>query len=281
MMPRTRRVTLIVLAIIVGLPACLAVAYLIWRPRPPEGAPRIGLSMASHFVVQRPMYEAALARAGGRPVLLTPTNDDAHITAMLDDVSALLLTGGDDVSPALYQSDPNSAAGSAHRRDQFEIRLIRGALDRDLPILAICRGIQILNVAHGGSIRNLGNDEALSDHHGVGMDSFPAHNVAVEAGSRLAQVIGSGTRQVNSFHGQAVDRVGENLRVCATADDGVVEAIERAGRAFVVGVQWHPEIASLTDSASLALFQELVKQADAYRRSRAGPAASGAREPTE
>ncbi len=280
-MSRLRRVTLILLALVVGLPVLLTAAYLIWRPRPPAGAPRIGLSMASSFVIQRPTYEAALARAGGKPVLLTPIDDDDRIEAMLDDVDALLLAGGDDITPELYGGDPHNASGCDRRRDEFEIRLIRRALAEDMPILGICRGIQILNVAHGGSIRNLRADEALSDRHGIGVDSFTAHKVHVEAGSRLARVIAPGQRQVNSFHGQAVDRIGEDLHVCAVADDGVVEGIERPDRAFVIGIQWHPEIASLADADALALFRELVRRADAYRRSRAVARASDAHEPTE
>jgi len=246
----------------------LVSGYLLGRPRPPAGGPRIGLSMASSFVVQRPLYEDALARAGGRTVLITPTDDQTRIGAILDKVDALLLTGGDDVDPASYGGDPSQPSGITGtdlRRDRFEIRLIEAALDRDMPILGICRGIQILNVAHGGSVRNLRADEALSEHHGIDMDSFTAHEVSVAPDTHLADAIGAGVRQVNSFHGQAVGRVGQGLRVCATADDGVIEGIERPDRTFVIGIQWHPEIASLTDKAALALLRALVGQADAYR----------------
>lgn len=276
---RRRRVVLILLAVLAALPALLVVAYVVWRPTPPEGGPRIGLSMASSFVVQRPLYEDALARAGGRPVLITPTDDDARFEAMLDGIDGLLLTGGDDVDPTQYDGDPQPATSTDSRRDAFEIRLIRGALDRDLPILGICRGIQILNVAHGGTIRDLRADKALSDHHGIGMDSFSAHDVTIAPGTHLADLVGAGVHRVNSFHGQAVDRVGLGLRASATADDGVIEGVERPDRAFVIGIQWHPEIASLTDADALALFEALVRQADAHRTQRrvktvsVGPAA--------
>jgi gamma-glutamyl-gamma-aminobutyrate hydrolase PuuD len=180
-------------------------------------------------------------------------------------VDALLLSGGDDVDPALYGGDASEAGSINRRRDEFEIRLIRAALDRNMPVLGICRGIQILNVAHGGSIRNLRADEALSEHHGIDVDSFTAHKVTVAADTRLAAAIGAGMHRVNSFHGQAVGRVGDGLRVCATADDGVIEGLERPDRAFVIGIQWHPEITSLTEEAALTLFRALVLHAEAYR----------------
>ena len=277
-MSRRRRIVLVLLAVLCGGPVLLVTGYLIWRPRPPEGGPRIGLSMASNFVVQRPLYEDALARAGGRAVLITPTDDQTRIGAMLDEIDALLLSGGDDVDPATYGGDPDDAGRTDRRRDEFEVQLIRAALDRDLPILGICRGIQILNVAHGGSIRNLRADQVLSEHHGIDVDSFTAHEVTVAAGTHLAGAIGSGVHGVNSFHGQAVGRVGEGLRVCATADDGVIEGLERSDRTFVVGIQWHPEITSLTDEAALTLFRTLVQGADAHRTARR---AASAVAPTE
>jgi len=268
LMSRRRRVILTLLAVLLGTPTLLLIAFLAWRSTPPEGGPRIGLSTASGFVVQRPFYEDALARACGRSVLITPTDDNTRLTAMLDEIDALLLTGGDDVDPALYGGNPGDTGSSDRRRDEFEIRLIHGALDRDMPILGICRGIQILNVAHGGTVRNLRSDEALSDRHGIDVDSFAAHEVDIATGTHLAEVLGARRHSVNSFHGQAVGRVGTGLRVCATADDGVVEAIERPDRAFVIGIQWHPEITSLTDQAALALFRALVRQAEAYRAAR-------------
>jgi gamma-glutamyl-gamma-aminobutyrate hydrolase PuuD len=267
-MSRRRRRILILLAFTLGVPTLLLVAFLTWRSSPPEGAPRIGLSMASGFVVQRPLYEEALARAGGQAIPITPTDDDQRLSSMLDEIDALLLTGGDDVAPALYGGAPNRGTGSDRQRDGFEVRLIHAALNRDMPVLGICRGIQILNVAHGGTIRDLRADEELSDRHGIGLDSFAAHDVNIAAGTRLADAIGTGTHRVNSFHGQAVGQVGPGLRVCATAEDGVVEGVERPDRTFVIGIQWHPEITSLTDEAALALYRALVRQAEDYRAAR-------------
>lgn len=267
-MSRRRRLILTLFAVVLGVPGILAIAFFAWRSGAPEGGPRIGLSVASSFVVQRPLYEDALARAGGRSVIITPTDDDARLSRALDEVDALLLTGGGDVDPALYEDDPGRAASAGRKRDEFEIRLIHAALDRDMPILGICRGIQILNVAHGGTVRSLREDEALSNRHGIDLDSFAAHDIDVMENTHLAEAIGAGRHRVNSFHGQAVERVGKGLHACATADDGVIEAVERPDRAFVIGIQWHPEIASLTDEAALALFETLVRQADVYRANR-------------
>ncbi len=270
-MTKRRRVILLVLTVACGLPVVALVGYLLARPSPPQGSPRIGLSMASSFVVQRPLYEDALARAGGTAVVITPTDDPARVAELLDDVDALLLSGGDDVDPAMYGGDPDQAGSTNMRRDEFEVRLIREAIKRDMPVLGICRGVQILNVAHDGTVRNLRDDEELSDRHGIGAGSFRAHEVTVAPGTRLAEVLGAGPHRVNSFHGQAVGRVGDALRVCAASDDGVVEAVERPDATFVVGIQWHPEISSLSDKHSLALFRSLVERADEYRRSRPVP----------
>ena len=262
---RRRRICLVVLGLLFGIPAVGLLTYLVLRPTAPADGPRVGLVMASSFVIQRPLYEDAVARAGGQTVLITPTDDDARLVATLERVDAVLLTGGDDVDPAVYGGGPSDAGATERQRDEFEIRLIRAALERDLPILGICRGIQILNVAHGGSLRNLRSDETLADHHGIGLNSFTAHSVVVQPGTRLAEVLGPGTRRVNSFHGQAVDRVGEGLTVCAVADDGIVEGLERSDRTFILGIQWHPEITSLTDAQALALFETLVGHAKAHR----------------
>ena len=258
-------------AVVLGILALFLVAYLIWHPTPPAGGPRIGVSTTSGpvSVVRWPTYEASLARAGGRAVPITPPEGsglpESAIDTVLDGIDALLLGGGDDVTPALYGSDADNAARTDQQRDEFEIQLIHRALERGMPILGICRGIQILNVAHGGTIRNLRADKMLSDRHGVDMvNSWTAHEVNIVAGTRLAGIAGAGVHQVNSWHGQAVGRVGDGLRVCATADDGVIEAIERPDHAFVIGIQWHPEF-TVTNKSARAILRELIRQADAYR----------------
>jgi gamma-glutamyl-gamma-aminobutyrate hydrolase PuuD len=147
-------------------------------------------------------------------------------------------------------------------RDDFEIALIREAVLRDLPVLGICRGVQILNVAHGGTIRNLRDDPAMSARHGIGLSSFDAHPVTVEANTRLAELCGAGTMSVNSFHGQAVGDVGSGLSAVAMAEDGVIEAVERPDKTFIVATQWHPEI----PPPQMGYFERLLAEAERYRQ---------------
>jgi gamma-glutamyl-gamma-aminobutyrate hydrolase PuuD len=263
-MSKRRRIVLPCLAAIVGLPVAAVVTYFVTRPAPPADGPRIGLVTASSFAITRPSYEDAIARAGGWSVLITPNEGHVDPDTLLDRVDALLLSGGDDVAPTLYGGDPSNAVSPDLRRDTFEIALIRAALARDMPVLGICRGIQILNVVHGGTIRNLRDEPASAARHGIDYDSLIAHTIEVVADSKLAAVIGTHTRQVNSFHSQSVDRVGAGLRVVATAEDGVIEAVERSDRDFVIGVQWHPEIQSWTDEEALTLFKALVRRAGRY-----------------
>lgn len=236
----------------------------------PHDAPVIGVSLDtawhSRLGLTSTTYETALARTRAKMYRIRPggLSADQH----LDRIDALLLSGGGDVDPELYGGDPASAELVDRRRDDFELELIRGALERDMPILGICRGIQILNVSHGGTLKSLRDDQALMDVHGVDLDSLRAHTVDIVADSHLGRLYGAGQKQVNSLHSQAVDQVGDHLRVVASAPDGTTEALERVDRSFVVTIQWHPEILSLKDAEELAVFRELVKHARAYRRSR-------------
>ncbi len=160
----------------------------------------------------------------------------------MDQIDGLLLTGGGDIDPRLYGGNPDNGQLVDRVRDDFEIALIRGALEREMPILGICRGIQILNVAQGGTLKTLRNDAERSKRHGIGLSSMSAHDVTISPDSQLARLLQPGDRAVNSFHGQAVDKVADGLTVVATAEDGAIGAIECPGRAFVVTTQWHPEV---------------------------------------
>jgi len=187
-------------------------------------------------------YEAAVRRAGAvpRPLAL----DEAPANA-LDGVDGLLLTGGDDVDPALYGEAAHSTYDlSEPGRDAFEIDLVRRALDADIPVLAICRGLQVLNVALGGTlIQDIPSEPApLLPHDTSGAPTTLAHTVEVTPGTCLAALVGpEGTRAVNSRHHQAVRALGNGLVVTATSPDGVIEAAEVPAARFCVGVQWHPE----------------------------------------
>jgi len=187
-------------------------------------------------------YDAAVRRAGATPRPLALDESPAEV---LHGVDGLLLTGGDDVDPGLYGESPHRTFDVAEPgRDAFEIDLVRRALDGNLPVLAICRGLQILNVALGGTlIQDIPSEPGgLLPHDADGPPTTLAHTVTVTPGSCLAALVGPDeTRAVNSRHHQAVRALGHGLVATATSPDGVIEAAEVPAACFCVGVQWHPE----------------------------------------
>jgi putative glutamine amidotransferase len=198
-------------------------------------------------------YEEALRRAGLDLVHITPDEPKP-----LDGLSGLVLTGGSDVNPARYGQTINGSEDVDEERDRLETDLLREALLRDLPVLAICRGLQVLNVAHGGTLfQHLLTSELHQKRcPGCEMGRHPAaHSVTVSTGTKLAGMIGDGSHEVNSRHHQAADRVGIGLVVSAVASDGVIEGLERPDKTFVVGVQWHPEDRVLVSESDRKLFE--------------------------
>jgi putative glutamine amidotransferase len=191
-------------------------------------------------------YLLAIERAGGLPVVLPPVVDDVEV--MLDRLDAVCLSGGPDLDPAAYDApDRHAELGPTEPSlDAFELALARAALERGTPLLGICRGAQALNVACGGTLH-----QHIPGHRQSDPGATATHEVEILAGTRLAGVLGPGALAVNSFHHQAVDRLGHGLRISARAADGTVEAIEGLG--FVLGVQWHAE--TLPDGR---LFEALV-----------------------
>jgi putative glutamine amidotransferase len=189
-------------------------------------------------------YLESVKRAGGEPVVLANSDDPSQA---LDGVDGLLLTGGLDVDPARYGETPHPTTEPAPDRDAFEIPLSREAVKRDVPLLAICRGVQVLNVAEGGTlIQDLPSEHPSQVPHSITQPKNAiAHDVAIGPGSRLASLLPGSTSRavcdVNSRHHQAVDKVAPGFVVSAVSPDGVVEAIERPASTFCVGVQWHPE----------------------------------------
>ena len=196
-------------------------------------------------------YAAALRQAGIEPVLISP-----GAFRSLAGLQGLLLTGGTDLNPARYGRMPKATDETPDdARDEMETVLLGEALAADMPVLAICRGMQLFNVAHGGTlIQHLNN---LAVHQVRGSDpGLPAHEVLVESGARLEAILGAGAHPVNSRHHQAVDRVGDGLMVTArSSPDGLIEAMERADRRFALAVQWHPEDQASRDATQLRLFQ--------------------------
>lgn len=216
------------------------------------GAPLIGISLSGAWYdatgLNPAPYASALAHAGARVALLRRAED-------LDRVDGLLLVGGGDVDPALYGGDPASASRVDRAHDESELELLRRAAARGLPVLAVCRGAQLLAVAHGGRLAPL--DAAGAKRHGIAWHSLSAHEVRIAPGSALA-AMGEGPRRVSSTHVQAIADPG-SLRVAASSEDGVIEAVELPGRRFVVGIQWHPELEWPLESPQRVPFSLLVE----------------------
>jgi putative glutamine amidotransferase len=208
-------------------------------------------------------YVRALHRAGGQEAILAPrelSRDEAG--RLLERFDGLLLIGGGDIDPKHYGQDPlPECYGIDTEADVFEMRLVQTAVGRGMPVLAICRGFQILNVATGGSLdQHITGRDALIGH-GVPGISPEMHEVRLEPGTWTAKAMGTETVQVSSSHHQAAARIGEGLVVSGRAPDGIVEAMEHPDGGWVVAVQWHPERTAEKDPAQQGLFDALVDQA--------------------
>jgi putative glutamine amidotransferase len=206
-------------------------------------------------------YVQAVERAGGRALLVPPSEHGVEET--LTALDGLVFSGGSDLDPELYGQEPHEETfGIVRRRDTAELALLEGALERDMPVLAICRGSQVLNVARGGDLVQHLPDVVGDEKHKHTPGTFADHVVAIEGTSRLSSLLGE-RAPVKSHHHQGFGRVGEGLRVVAHAEDGTVEAVEDPNRRFAVGVLWHPEAGE-----DARLFEELVRQAGEYRAAR-------------
>ncbi len=207
-------------------------------------------------------YVRAVERAGGRPLVVPPSAEAVEET--LDALHGLVLSGGADLDPASYGAEPHTETdGVRPERDGAELALLEAALARDLPVLAVCRGSQILNVARGGDLvqhlPEVVGHEGHKDTPGV----FSDHEVEVVSGTKLHDVVG-GRAPVKSHHHQGYGSLGKGLRESARAEDGTVEAIEDPSRRFALGVLWHPE-----EGEDAALFEALVAEARRYMEERA------------
>jgi gamma-glutamyl-gamma-aminobutyrate hydrolase PuuD len=205
-------------------------------------------------------YVAAVERAGGRPLLVPPSEDGVEET--LDAVAGLVFSGGSDLDPELYDQDPHDETTGVHpERDRAELALLVAALARDMPVLAVCRGSQVLNVARGGDLVQHLPEVVGDERHKHTPGAFADHDVSLEAGTRLASLLGRHA-PVKSHHHQGFGRVGGGLRVAAHAEDGTIEAVEAPEQRFALGVLWHPEAGE-----DMRLFDELVREAAEYRGS--------------
>ena len=219
-------------------------------------------------------YIRSVLRAGGTPLIIPPYESEGSICNTLESVDGLLLTGGGDINPLFLNEEPLKNLGSInHRRDRQELLLVRLAADRQIPILGICRGIQIMNAALGGSLYQ----DIYSQHssacikHSQDLDrSYASHTIEVESGSLLSRIFNGESRlPVNSFHHQAIKEAAPGFRICARAVDGIAEAMESTEYKSMLGVQWHPECMILQgDETMLPLFYWLIGEAVSYRDAR-------------
>lgn len=227
-----------------------------------RGVPRMTLNLS---------YLRALEAAGAAPLTIAPGMDRDGIAGVLKMCSGLVLTGGGDVAPARYGQEPTEHLKFvSDERDALEFAAIEAADAAGVPILAICRGMQVLNVSLGGSlVQDIPAMVEGALAHAVEEPRYaPAHPVEVAAGSRLAAIVGAGRTEVNSRHHQALAELGKGLVVTARAPDGIVEAVELPGKQFVLGVQWHPE--DMADRAAFGpsaerLFAAFVEAARQHR----------------
>ncbi len=208
-------------------------------------------------------YMTAVARAGGLPVMIPIGLDVTGLPALLNRLDGVLLSGGGDIDPGRFNGMPHPRVyGVSLERDQLEFALVNLALEMEKPLLAICRGIQVLNVALGGDLYTHIQDQVT---HSLKHDWYPkfprdkiAHTVSLKCDSKLDQIYGKDEIRVNSLHHQGLSRVGDGLEATAFAPDGLVEGVEVTGAKFALGVQWHPECLP-DDEGSQKLFAAFVQ----------------------
>jgi putative glutamine amidotransferase len=206
-----------------------------------------------HYVASAP-YVKAVRKAGALPVLL-PVVETGDAAAMLEVVDALVVTGGCDVDPTNYGAMAEPRLGPTDlARDATDLAITLAAVQSNVPTLATCRGIQVLNVAMGGTLV-----QHVDDHMRIDMYNQDVHTVDIDPGSRLATIVGTEIVGVNSLHHQVIDRLGAGVRAVAHNHDGHIEAIELDEAPAVIGVQWHPELLRHRDD-HLSLFEDLVRQ---------------------
>ncbi|KMT61476.1 gamma-glutamyl-gamma-aminobutyrate hydrolase family protein [Paenilisteria newyorkensis] len=212
-------------------------------------------------------YVKAVAKAGGAPIIL-PVTETGYAKEIVAHIDGLILTGGDDISPFLYGEEPLARlSGTLPDRDLYEMELLKETLAQNKPVLAICRGVQLMNVAFGGSLyQDISYAPGIERQHLQHTDpAFPIHSVTTKENSELRAIFGEKT-MVNSLHHQVIRNVAAEFHATAWASDGVIEALEREGDLFVVGVQWHPEIMVKQDDEMCALFETFIQKVESNNK---------------
>jgi len=267
----------ITLAVLIGIYILFRLIYPIWlNTRLPADAPRIAFSLDNSLLgrigITDATYQHVITAAGGRLITLRPDTagvpvSEEKVEALLEKerIDGVLLTGGGDIDPNLYGGDLNSTMLVHRLRDDFEITLIRAARQQGLPMLGICRGCQILNVALGGTVRNLRKEQDIKSLH----LALKGHAVDLNPDSKLAETLGvTHLAKVISLHGNSVDKPAPEVTIAATGPGDVIEAIEAdsAGqRGWIVGIQWHPEL-TLDKQVQQKVFKSLVDRARTARK---------------
>lgn len=208
-------------------------------------------------------YCTSIMRSGGVPLIIPVNNEEDVIVQQVEMLDALVLSGGQDVFPQNYGQEPKPKLGDTFpARDAFEFKLIELAMKKQIPILGICRGFQILNVYFGGTLYQdvsyVDNGKEPVKHWQEHQPTLQTHSVIIDKNSKLHSVVGQEKVLVNSFHHQCVNKVGKGLRAVAKAADSVVESIEKDDYPFLLGVQWHPEMLSKEVDYMAALFQAVI-----------------------
>lgn len=226
--------------------------------------PCIGITaaMIEGKLVLNEQYVRTVRAMDAMPLVIPASGDEQMIRDYVERLDGWLLSGGADVDPSRYGEEPLPELGPVYpERDQFEIELIRTVIERDKPIMAICRGMQVLNVACGGTlyqdIRYVCDDPL--QHQQKSAHAVATHTVEIGYGTKLHRIMQREQIRTNSLHHQAVKQIASGFSVCARAKDGVVEAIESPSHRFVLGVQWHPEAMAPSDEHAAALFRSWIE----------------------
>jgi putative glutamine amidotransferase len=216
-----------------------------------------------------PGYANGVIKAGGLAVILPLCAEDSIVESILETVDGILFSGGADID-ARYFGEENMKYGGkiSPERDSFELLLARKAIARKMPVLGICRGLQLLNIVLGGTLHqdiyaNRGQGEILK-HWQDAPDWYPVHDIRIKAGSRLHSIYGTEGLSVNSFHHQAIKDAGSGLSIIASSSDGIVEAVEGTDSNFIVAVQWHPEDMWQENPVHLKIFEAFIEAADVF-----------------
>jgi len=210
-------------------------------------------------------YINAVVKAGGIPIVLPIVDDLKLVRQQIDSCDGIIMTGGNDVHPKFYSEDQNlhkTLQIVSSRMDLYQMELARLTIEKNMPILGICRGMQLINVVNGGSLYQDLSEKSgeILKHGDADLSNETEHSISIESESILKGILGESV-VVNSYHHQSVNRIGDGLRVTAYTADGVIEAIEMTGKRFVVGVQWHPEMMLAVNDDMLSIFEVLIEKA--------------------